>query len=355
MSNSESKKKLSIIEVIQGGGFIALIFYSILEGSILSYVLLIFPITVIIVILLHEIGHLISGKILHYKLIAFKASLLTWEKANRGFHFSLKQGFIDGFCSMIPTKKSLKIRNVIIFTLSGVSMNLITGVCFFLLGMSIESLIHLKIFSYFLGIFSLFSVLINVYPYLTNGEPNDGLTVRNIIKNKSYAYKFQEYQSIMLQLDKGCRVKDLALPIQCSKIIDHLDIYFFLLAYYREVEKKGVGEGSIIIKEIENALILHPELKNEKYVYEIIVFHLINKKQGLVDKYGDFFTLLDEDYHDRNPMTLRVKAYFSWYIQENKEKTLEYIEKALSLNTELFYLGERKIEQSFINDLKNRI
>lgn len=356
MSKSQSKKKLSIVEAIQGVFFIALFLYSILKGSILSYILLILPITVIIVILLHETGHLILGKMFHYKLVEFKASFLTWEKVNRRFRFSLKHGFIDGACRMVPTEKSLKSHNGIIFMmLGGVCMNFITGVCFILSGIMIEFSLHLKIFSYLLGIFSLLSVFMNVYPYLSNGEPNDGLTVWKVIKSKSYASKVQYHQSIMLQLDKGYRVKDLVLPIHCSKNIDHLDIYFLMLAYYKEVEKAGLGRGSIIIKEIEDTLDLHPVLKKEIYVYEIIVFHLINQQQELAQKYIDHVALLNDESHDTNPMTLRVKAYLSWYIHENKEKALEYIENASSINTELFYFGERKLEQLFINELKDRI
>jgi hypothetical protein len=139
----------------------------------------------IVSIPLHELGHLICGKLTGYKFLSFRVFNLLWAKRADGkikFTFSPKITNVVGQCLMKPCDDERDYK-FLLFDLGGGLVNIVTGAVPFILSFFLLSNSALSYFVYGVGFGALFLGITNLIPSALK-MPNDG---RNIQETRESA------------------------------------------------------------------------------------------------------------------------------------------------------------------------
>lgn len=149
-----------------------------IEGIIVGIIFL--PIVVII----HQLGHLLFGKLSGYQFVSLKLFLFQWARNQEGkikftktnLHFG-----ISAQCLMSPTKEEKDFR-FILYNLGGSLANIITGIIFilplFFIGQTFARWLFIG------GAVSIFMALANLIPMASGGFPNNGRNVKEAKKSE---------------------------------------------------------------------------------------------------------------------------------------------------------------------------
>lgn len=140
-------------------------------------------------LLLHEIGHLLGGLISGYRFVYLQLGLVRIS-ANREGKLSVDVNpQRHGQCVMCPDRRdSLR---YLAYNLGGVILNALVCVCSAVFLFSGDEYIVLLCLELFFG--GLWKVIRNGIPYLCNGIPNDGYTVRLLRRNPQAQAEYRMY------------------------------------------------------------------------------------------------------------------------------------------------------------------
>lgn len=145
------------------------------------YVMII--LALLLCIVLHEVGHLIFGKLLGYTLLSFSFLFITWKSENGFITLKLakKKGYA-GACAMISPQNPISVHRRILYYTGGI---LFSG----FIAMGIMTILFLfpgmHVFLYlFLAAIVFFSIVLNVanlVPFESCGNSSDGKIVWNLL------------------------------------------------------------------------------------------------------------------------------------------------------------------------------
>lgn len=263
------------------------------EGIIIP--LLIYYLSYILSIFIHELGHLVMGLKNKFKFIEFDVFMLSLYKKDKKLKIKYKGSIkgIVGFCSMdIPKeaqKKELQeyflggiLGNIFLFCLSLISIILI---------MLIKNNISL------LTLFVIYNVLINFGLILVNyipketmsGLDNDGLVVYRLNHEQDYIDSLKSKQEIAKLLEKGASVIDIPddLTIKPKKLETSSDFFFMNLYTAKLIHNKEYEEAE---KEIKKSIENENCSLNNKYTLKINLIDIyiytkrFNEIKEIVDK-----------------------------------------------------------------------
>ena len=312
-----------------------------------------FIIGVFIHINIHEFGHFIFGKLFAYKLISYCIAFLCWTYENGKMKFSIRKnkGY-GGLCAMIPPERNLPDYIYILFYSSGIIMNLVFSALFFLFSTFVFSQTT-ACFFHELFLTGIFLGIINMIPFTSGNYFTDGKVVLSILLKRPAAEKIIELQRLSSQLAAGVRPGNLEISLAVDEDnLEGIDLRIIILLYFKALDNKN-GEVEGYLELIEKNINKIPSFTLPTFYYEICYNACIMNNKEKAEKYykkGGKILQKDEDANG-----CRIKAYYEYYINDDKEKALAYCNKGLVVVDKFPIKGQAVMEEELIRDLKNRI
>ena len=174
-------KYIKIFNSYHQGGFVLMFtsfLFNAIEGVIVGLISLPF------VIVIHELGHLLFGRISGYQFISLRLLLFQWAKDENGkIHFTRVTSLLNmgGQCLMKPLHKEEDFTYKL-YNLGGSLLNLITSVFLifplFFFGQTFTRWLFIA------GVVSVFVAVANLIPSSSGGLPSDGQNVKEASKSK---------------------------------------------------------------------------------------------------------------------------------------------------------------------------
>lgn len=169
----------------------------------------------LLVVLLHEFGHLLGGLWSGYHFVSFRVGnrvLVRWDEGLVWKRFSLMG--TGGQCIMVPPVRSDDQFPFLRYHLGGPLMNLLLSLVFFLAMEMQPSVWTLLLWSF--GGLNLLSALANGIPWKGKVVANDGWNAWNLSKNPAAREVFAKQMLILEAMTRGQQLR--ALPADWFRI-----------------------------------------------------------------------------------------------------------------------------------------
>ena len=315
------------------------------------------PFTTIIIIvisfflsmLIHELGHLLMGKLMGFKLIEIKVWFLSFSRIDNESKNSLQFKFktilsFSGFTFMNPSEIDNFIARQIIFLSGGILFNLLAILIVTLYYSSI--IVSNSLFQSFLIIFAflqLFLIIINTFPLHSNDNLFDGRKIFNIFVNEPFKNSL-----IIDSLNiKGIRPKEW-LQYGLFKSYNHqLTEYDFSLKFYEllaYMDEKDQEKSSYIINQLlESIKYSSLELHDSICIHCALYYSFVDFQ---IDKVEECIHLIRNKF---NPST--VSRTFLGIIQSKIMQNNEQLQKNFLKLLDLLTTSPMKGTTQFYSDL----
>jgi hypothetical protein len=183
------------------------------------------------VIIIHELGHLLFGKLSGYQFASLRLILFQWAKDKdnkiKFTRASSLGGGVGGQCLMIPSQDERDFR-FILYNLGGSLTNIIVGIAliiplFFSSGQTIMRWLFIA------GIVSIFIAVANLIPSASGGFPNDGRNILEARKSEDAKKGFYRMLKANGEMSLGKQLSDF--DEKFFEIDANADVNNFLVAY----------------------------------------------------------------------------------------------------------------------------
>lgn len=302
------------------------------------------------------ITRFICGKTLEYMLLTFRFSIFTWNLENDKIVFFINKKNIFVFSlEMSPFKTITTNKGQALFYLSGFLMNFIILTITFIMFTSLNNDL-VSLFLFFSIIVSTIMVLKRAISYTIKQNESDGKMSLIFALNKPLAKQFSLMISITHQICDGIRPRDLIID-KYYLSIDTNNKYYFSILIYMYLYALDNNDKDLInkyIKIIENSIDKVSQYTREIYYNELIYYYSsINKnKEKAIYYYNLNKNSID---YDMDINGCRVLASYEYYINNNKQKVLEYIAKAIVVADSFSLKGQLILEKDLLFKLQKEI
>ena len=321
--------------------------YSLL--AILSVTLFV-GIGLLIASVLHNVGQYLVGSLLGYKF-------LYWN--------------FEDFL-MLPNKRRPSSSSMLFYNLSGILLNLLVGAVILLIvfysGINFVSFkiaytyiktyeltISLKLFFFFLAGILIIHSVINLTSFRSGSTPSKGKIIWSLLFRTGHALKYLYIIYYPLYIELGFRPGDIPLniPIFIGKDFPYRseDVFFILAAYYKALDSNDIKSVLVYETILNNNLSLIPD--SLKYIVNCELC-FINSIKSNSEKAEYFFNEVISDKTSALPFdirTLRVHAYYEFYVNNNIDNTVTYANLALDLRTSHCQKGMIPLETFLLRDI----
>ncbi|QVK17419.1 M50 family metallopeptidase [Mycoplasmatota bacterium] len=333
---------------------IIVLFYALLiiggGTNAIKLILLIFLQIIVICILIiniHEFGHLIIGKLFGYKLLSYRIGFFSWSKENGKMKFLIiKNRGYSGLCGMIPPEKELPNYKLVLFYASGILFNVISGTFFLILSLINGSLSQ---FFSFLGISSILIGVLNLLPIMTSNNPSDGKVIWSMLLKKPFAEKLLVMKRLLTKLSAGIRPNHLDIPNLNLDNLTSFDLYIIIYAYFQALDKNYDDKIFLYANLLEENIDNFPTPTLPVVYYELCYVGCITNDIDRAKKYykhGGNILKKDKDING-----CRVKAYYEFYVNHNPDTALELCYKGLAVLDKFPIKGQAFMEKDLIHSL----
>lgn len=306
-------------------------------------------------VILHETGHLLTGLLSGYEFIMFRLFNSVWIKTDDGL--SKRQESIPGVMGqalMVPPANSQTEQSpYLLYHLGGIILNTLTALAFFLFARSLADPFT-RFFFYFSGVLAFFFAISNLLPF----KGTDGYNILNYLKNP------QQEDEILAMLHL---YQDM---VEGRSFNDILERYPF------ETPQDFANPNTVTFYSLEASAAL--ENKNFEKAREIYAVLWKNRNQ-LVDAHKAevsmsylFALLLTEPSHPhvenilespfykayrkvKQADSYRVFAAKAFYLDENEEKALTWLEKGEKEIPLAPTITDEKLEEQLYEYLRNEL
>lgn len=310
--------------------------------------LLSFPIAFILHLFIHELGHLVFGKISGLDFYSFR--IFKWTLIKEDSKIKVKEHRVSGTlgqCIMtIPESSHVSFT---FYLLGGILMNLI---------LSILSLLLINQFPVFIFAFFIVGILM----ILTQGIPhgfNDGMTLKLLGQNqKNKDYLTNQLNSVSL-LAEGKTFTDFPaafFDVEIEALNENYltQFQFFLLISRLFQEEKYEQALELMNQEWERKqLLILPYYLNYKKYY-LFLATLLREQSERLDMLNQDKQL--ENYmREKSAENKMIEATKIWIKELNPVSALEKLDEAENLIAIIPYKGERIFMQQMIDSIRNKI
>lgn len=314
----------------------------------LLLVVIIFVLSTILHIIIHETGHLVMGLLTGYKFLSFR--VFSWVLVKQNNKMKLTKQKVPGTlgqCLLIPPEREKFFYKL--YLLGGVLFN-------FLASFSMIGLI--SIFPMFTIIFSGIGCILGLMNLIPTGF-NDGNTLK--LANSS----IENQELLFLQLDVNAKMtlgkRFTDLPNKYFSLIaenpthSYFNDFQEFMILGREIEKRNWIDVTIILENLwkkKDCLVLPYQLELKKeMLYYLLLRNLEDERviELLKDKYLNKYLNLNTVSNKR---ILATKAYF---YENNLDKSIQLINEGVLLKNETPNLGEFLVESGNLMWLKKQI
>ncbi|MDH5162436.1 M50 family metallopeptidase [Heyndrickxia oleronia] len=301
-------------------------------------------------ITLHELGHVIFGKMSGYQFVFFTTGPLLIEKTKKGFCLKEnKHWFHFGGVAMMTSPNESNIKKMMMYAAGGPILSLIFAMTSFLLYGQYTNSFYL-----YLGIMNSAIFFATITPLKTNMQ-SDGYVVLSLLKNNEETTKLINEINISKELlskkqPKDWDSKQIQLARQMQPSIDH--VQYAMLLYYFEIEQAGFSSAVNALKGYSAIPITK---KNKQQLGFIIhmkqIEHFLSEDVQLemIAEYQQFLSRIE-------PLSFHRGEAMIAYLQDNKTKALELLHKVktnVEHNESLY--GFFKAEKTLTELIKEKI
>ena len=283
--------------------------------------LVIFYVSVILHLIIHEAGHLVFGLLTGYRFLSFRIYSFTLvKKDGKMIRKKLKVKGIPGQCLMTPPEWSEEKKYPYVwYNLGGGLLNLLC--C--LLGVPLFFL-QVPFVAWVTGVFVFSGVILglsNLIP-MTMGIPNDGKNCLLCKKARENQRAFYLQLKINSMMSDGVAVKDM--PAELFELreeapVNALTCFVQLMKYYRELQK---GEA-VAAKEALSGLAQNEKRLPLAFVNSLDLerlYGMLREDAPLEEVAACYSVLLPVFAQNKDLSVLRVKyAYYVLLTEEERE------------------------------------
>ena len=305
-----------------------------------------------IVIILHELGHYVFGRISGYTFSSFRVLNIILIKLDKKYKVK-KMGLAGtaGQCVMIPPKGDK--MPYVLFNLGGIIFNFIFAI--------ISIFFYFNINNEYLKLIVFIFIILNVYTLLINGIPfrllvnND---MRNIIlfKNDKEAFKnFFDSLRIQDMISTGLRLKDISdeyiyrpKKITSTGDIDRQHMYCNKLMDEHNF-KKAIREIKRIVNNNDINMIYKADLINDL----IYCYIILDMNTGEIDKLRSKEILNVFRQMKDNPSILRTEYAYQLVINKDEEEANKILNRFNKVGKTFPYESLYLCDKELINLIKD--
>ncbi|MBQ1477203.1 MAG: hypothetical protein IIZ33_03570 [Erysipelotrichaceae bacterium] len=289
-------------------------------------ILVVFVIAYVLVIILHEGGHLIFGLMTGYRFLSFRIFSLLLKRENGKFvwkRYSLAG--TGGQCLMSPPNYR-EPYPCLLYNLGGVIVNVLTALICFLLSLMTGGVLQ--------GIFRVIAI-ISLYMALTNGIPssdtvaNDGYNALECYRSEESRKSFYQQMKIAALSGEGKRQREMPKELFEGHGQDNdLDRYLRIAKAGRLLDRhefeKAETEQRDILKKKDCPLLFESYAKNDLLYLDIKLKREGEEIEELHKDLKKLKTVKD------NPFYIRSEYAYAVYKEDDrgKQRALEAFRKA---------------------------
>ncbi|MTI95511.1 MAG: M50 family metallopeptidase [Firmicutes bacterium] len=305
---------------------------------------------------IHEIGHFLFGRLSGYQLISYRISIFAWNKENQRMKFSImKSKGYGGLCAMMPPEKELSNLQHGLFYAGGLIMNFLTGGLLVLASLTVWAEFSLLAnFTLTTGIVAILLATLNFMPFVSENNPTDGKIIWSLILKKPFARKLMEINKAGAQLAAGVRPRDLQFTreeLPESPLV--VDLMAVLYAYFIALDADNRDDVLFYAGILEDNIHLFPAPMLPGIYYELCFTGCVFNNHSMARRYHRKAGKILQADKDVNG--LRVKAYYEFYVSQNPEAAMGYVEAALAVADKFPIKGQAKMEADLVRELQKHI
>ncbi|GKU27637.1 M50 family metallopeptidase [Clostridium folliculivorans] len=306
----------------------------------------------------HELGHLIAGTLVRFKLFSYKIGPFGWYRENDEIRYGTERNLGYGSrCSMLPTSTDEIYSKLAIYSLGGIIVNVILSVVFFLGSLYIAPKENNFLLSAFFilgwGV-GIFTVLINIVPFSNKGFKTDGLLALSVIRKSSDDMAQLSTVLVSNQLMAGIRPRDINPSFfSDNNYLADNDISGVVMNYYRFYHFLDLGNEDKAMKYtklIEENIEVYPEHYRAEMLYNVFYAYclIIND----IDKAKDIFEKIEDSISQNDSISgYRVKMAYELYINNDYKKVIELGSYGLGAKDRYPVRGEAVFEADQIENM----
>jgi len=295
----------------------------------------------------HELGHLVFGKLTGYRFVSFRVSSFIWFKEDGKIRFARSKSPFAGQCLMAPPEDYSNFKFVW-YNLGGGVFNLIFSFLWFIAYVIVVLAAYnepnVLLFLFFMTgvVVNLLMAILNLLPIIWFGTPVDGRNILTALKSKDAAWGLYMMLYINSQLAMGKRYRDF--PGEMFALSPDADLSNYLVAWMVMLEAERLSD----LGQHQEALEQYNRLGKLPAIYgnsvKLAKMYIHTVLQPDIEK-------AHEIYADKKIKTIftHLKALdYSWVIAayeylglNNKEKAAKTLKRASKLVENHPNLGEK--------------
>lgn len=343
---SNTKKILSIVGLLLGGGAVGYGLGALLKGTIdkeqwgldvngFSMIALLL-LSFFLVLLIHELGHIVGGLISGNTFAMLIVGPLKVEKEEEKLRWRLNKSLsaFGGLALTMPNRTDNFKRRRALTVAAGPGASLLLaiiglGAVFLTDPMILQG--AFRFFLFCLGSLSLIIFIVTIIPMQSGGFLSDGMQLVQIFSNNPSAKRYEALLQLMARIQQGLRPKDIDEADLAVMTSLGYDDTFGLSAlhyqYYKAVDSHDLEAAAELIQMLEERIKIYPSAFQDSLWVEVAIYH----------------SLVAPDLEKVRPLADRLEPYL------NKEKG--------KISTHLLRLGMAQLtkEASVIQDYSAKV
>lgn len=304
-----------------------------------------------IAINIHELGHLILGKINGYKLISYRVGFFALNNDDAKVKLSImKNNGCTGLCAMaIPEENISDLRQLLYYS-GGILFNIAFGIGLLIIKSIVNASELLNMFLMITAVNSILLGIINFVPFFSGNNPSDGKIIWSMILKSPFSDKVIEVNRLCSQISTGKPLENLEISTDFNRYQpDILDATLLFYSYFKALDTDDIKKCSEYVKVMEQSINYIPSTLLPYIYYEICYNACINKnKEKAVKYYEKAGKMLQRD---KGVNGMRVKAYYEYYINKNINVAKFFCESVLECLDKFPVRGQALIEEKLIKRL----
>ena len=353
--DSGSWTLLIIVSALTGG--VAGIFYPDMDFSFQLFDILIlvaaFILSLPIHVILHEVGHLIGGKLSGYDFIMFRLFNTIWIKTDDGI--SRRRQVVQGILgqALMAPPEDEENPPFLIYHLGGVIVNLLTAILLLIIANTLTSSLLQMIL-----VVSAFSALLLFVLNIVPMKPNDGYNIVHQIKNPEATTEMTNVLRLYAEMVKGKPFSEIQHAIYIDKIgsftePNNVTLYTYkAAAYFEQLDFQGAREIYADLWEERSALLeMHKPDVFLNYLFSLLMTDPFHPDVATIKEmkiYKNFHTMKVAD-------TLRVFAAEAIYIEGDFAKAKAYLVEGRPMIDKAPTITEENLEHLLYDHLEREI
>ena len=215
-------------------------------------ILFIFILAYFLHIILHELGHLIFGKLTGYRFVSFRIGSFTIIREEGKFKIKrFRMPGTVGQSLMMPPEKKDGQYPFVAYNLGGVFTNSIVTVITVFMAIYIKELNYTKLIAILTSLAGILVIIINGIPMKIGGVANDGHNVRSMLKDSDARDSFYLQLQVNGLLTEGSRMRNMPYEqFKLEKGIDYSDPINFskiLMSYNYYLDNKKFKKAKEVL------------------------------------------------------------------------------------------------------------